>query len=241
MATLVDNGHLFLALVQVHRVVAGRAVAGMARDLGPAVRHFLAQHALQERRGHVLEVGDPPLPLRVEAADEAHPAIPAERDSERLHQLLEELDHTGLAVRVAMGVHVRRRAPHQLVEPRELAAKLVAHRALVPQIELALVLAPHVPVQAHGEVGMIARQRRRLLARPARHHEAGARDHTARVGSARMRLDNAAVDAGGRAEVIGVDDEVPHAAPTSASRRPATLCASRYSSAISRAARQWLA
>src|SRR3954464_10715701 len=78
-AELVDRGrhrgvgerpHLGLALGEVDRLVAWRAVAGMARHLGPALVALVAEHPLEERDRHVLEVRDLPFPLRVEAADE---------------------------------------------------------------------------------------------------------------------------------------------------------------------------
>src|SRR5439155_25398739 len=108
---------------------------------------------------------------------------------------------------------------------------LLADGGQVAQVELALVLAPDVPVQADGQRRVVAAHGDRLGHGPACDHEAGAGDDAAGVA-----LQDAAVDAGGGAEVVRVDDEVlvhvsrplsgGYARPTSARKRAATLRAS---------------
>ena len=63
-------------------------------------------------------------------------------------------------------------------------------------------------------------------------NQARARQHPAR-----MTLDNPAIHARRRAEIVGVENEMfAHASPMSFSNRAATLLASKYSTAIARAA-----
>src|SRR5262249_50813307 len=85
----------------------------------------------------------------------------------------------------------------------ELPVELIANRRQVARIELAFVLAANVPVQPDGQRRVIAAHGHRFGYGAAGDHEAGARHHTARVA-----LQDAAVDAGPGTEVVGVYDKV---------------------------------
>src|SRR5205807_501030 len=67
-----ERAYLGFALGQIHRLVFGRAVAGVTGELRPAGWHLLAQHPLEELDADVLEGGDAPLPLGIEPAQEVH-------------------------------------------------------------------------------------------------------------------------------------------------------------------------
>src|SRR5947209_19207890 len=98
----------------------------MARELGPAVRDLVAQHPLEERHGHVLEVGDLPLPLSVEPADEADPPVAAERHPQRLDQLEEQVHDARLPGCVALRCDVCGCAPRQPSYTVSLARRTTA-------------------------------------------------------------------------------------------------------------------
>src|SRR5438105_2306386 len=102
---------------------------------------------------------------------------------------------------------------------RELGPSL---RDLVPE---ELRQERDVEVEADPEPRVRGRELDRLADSVAGDHQARARDDPARV-----TVDDAAVDAGGEAEVVGVDDQALHgqSSPRSASRRAATARASKY-------------
>ncbi len=125
------------------------------------------------------------------------------------------------------------------LEGVELAGQLVADGAGVLERDALTVLAVEVPVQADAELGMLARQLRRLLPGPPGDHQARAGDDPVDMG-----VENAPVDALRGPEVVGVDHQDsrafrgrPAQAPASSSSRARIVSASKYSSASSLAAR----
>src|ERR1051326_8703879 len=103
---------------------------------------------------------------------------------------------------VAVGVDVRGHAAEQTMELVELPVKLVAHQRQIPEVKLTLILAPDVPVQPDGQSRLVAAHGNRL-------GDSSARDHEARAGeyAAGVTLQDAAVDAGRGAEIVGIEDE----------------------------------
>src|SRR5437868_11190855 len=81
--------------------------------------------------------------------------------------------------------------------------KFVARGRDVLKIEVALVFAPHVEVQADSELWIFVSEFKCFFERGAGNHQARAGDD-----AMLMALDDAAVDAGGLTEVVGVDDEI---------------------------------
>src|SRR5205807_6338380 len=98
----------------------------------------------------MVEVGDQPFPLAVEPTDEAHPAVTTKRDAERLDQFLEDREQSMLEVCMAVRVDMGGKAPRQVLEGFELTPELVVDGRQVGRVELALVLTPHIPVEADG-------------------------------------------------------------------------------------------
>src|SRR6185312_4266071 len=128
----------------------------------------------------------------------------------------------------------------ELTEAFELPRDLVCDRVCsvrgdnVARTPLAALEHPlaEIDVQAEPERGW--RLGRTLLGRGPAHHQARARHDAAQV-----RLEDAAIDAGRAAEVVGVDDEMDarlHRLRSSSSAA-STRSAAKYSSAISAAAR----
>ena len=122
------------------------------------------------------------------------------------------------------------------LEGGELAGQLVADGAAVLERDPPAV---EVPVQADAELGMLARQLRRLLTGPPGDHQARTGDDPVDMG-----VENAPVDALRGPEVVGVDHQHsrafrgrPAQAPASSRSRARTVSASKYSSASSLAAR----
>src|SRR5437763_17180013 len=103
----------------------------------------------------MVEVGDQPFPLAVEPTDEAHPAVTTKRDAERLDQLLEYGEQAVREVGMAVRIHVGGKAPREVSERLELTPELVVDGRQVGRVELALVLTPHIPVEADGEARVI--------------------------------------------------------------------------------------
>src|ERR1700732_3919490 len=86
-----QGSHLRFALGQVHPAVVGIEVPGMAGDLVPPLPDLMAKDALKTLYAHVAKLGDPPLPLAVEATDEVHAAISSQRNTECGGQLREQV------------------------------------------------------------------------------------------------------------------------------------------------------
>ena len=174
----------------------------MAGDLGPAVSGLVAKDALEGFHADVLELGDLPFPLGIEAAHELHGPVAPKGHAQGLHQLTHDGEGALVEVGVLVGVDVGGRLVHQPVERVELAQELIADGALVTDVELPLVLAPHVPVEPDCEPGMVAAHGSRVARGPAGDHQAGAGDDAAGVA-----VQDAAVHALGGAEVVGVEDD----------------------------------
>src|SRR6516165_6561031 len=96
-----------------------------------------------------------------------------------------------------------RQLPDDTLELIELPAKLIPDRCHVVDVELALVLAPNIPVKADSQPGVVAAYRRRFPQRPARHHEAGAGEY-----AVDMAFHNAPVHAGRGSKVISVKNKI---------------------------------
>src|SRR5205823_4594401 len=107
-----------------------------------------------------------------------------------------------LPMRVTMRIDVRGSAAHHAMKFIELAEEFVLAGLKILRVELALVLAPDIPVQADREIRICFAQLDRFAQRAAGDHEAGAGEHTLRVA-----IDNAAIDATRGTEVVGVDDQ----------------------------------
>src|SRR5437773_8796345 len=104
---------------------------------------------------------------------------------------------------VTMRIDVRWSAAHQAMKFIELAEEFVLARLQVLRVELALVFAPHIPVQTDRKVRIGFAQLDRFVQRAPGDHEAGAGEHTLGV-----TIDDAAIDAMRSAEIIGVDDQI---------------------------------
>src|SRR2546429_2361259 len=108
-----------------------------------------------------------------------------------------------LPMRVAMRIDVRGRAAHDAMKFIELAEEFVLAGLQVLRIELALVFAPDIPVQADREIRVLLAQLNCFIQCAAGDHEAGAGEHTLGVA-----IDDATIDAMRSAKIIGVEDEI---------------------------------
>src|SRR5205085_5647646 len=163
----------------------------MTGELRASRRHFSTEHLLKERDADVFEVRDHPFPLRIETADEPDGSGVAERYPQGLHQLAENRHYVRFAMSVTMRIDVGRRAAKEAFELVQLPPELGTDRCGIPQIEYALILAPHVPVKTDRESGIIAAHRDCFSRGPSGHHETGAGEY-----AADMAIDNASIHSG---------------------------------------------
>ena len=85
----------------------------------------------------------------------------------------------------------------------ELAAKLIANGPEVACVELALVLAPNVPMQPDRKLGVVPTESDGFRNSLACDHEARARQH-----SMLMALHDATIDTRRCAEIVAVENKV---------------------------------
>src|SRR5207244_2381433 len=175
-------------------------VPRVARQLGHALPHLGVQQAQQALDPDLLGVRSA-APLTVERPEVADDGVtPHGRTS-----LPGEGEHVRQDARVVVhgvvGVHVGRAVPGELLETRHLALALDGHFVRVAGVQL--------QVEADAQTGVLARESGRVDARRPVHEQARARQDPVAV-----RLDDAAIDAAARTEVVPVDDEPLHG-PTS--------------------------
>src|SRR5262249_61365723 len=119
----------------------------------------------------------------MEAPYDVDPPVSTKRHPQGLHHLLEKRQEACSAVGMLVGVDVGGQLAHKRVETLELTPEFITDGSPIAQIELAFVLPPDIPVQAHRQVRQVAAEECRLRPGPSRDHQSCAAHHTVPVGA----------------------------------------------------------